>query len=264
MAPSSAAMYGLLAGNQFSNYIVRHGLPSIVQVATKQLGLTDGQKAMLLAAHTPGYLLTQVPAGLLTERVGARRLLTLNTAGAALMLSLAPIAVRVGGGARALALCFSGMALFHGPFIPCQAELKRQWLPTGPARAWALRFISMGGKVASFSATLTPWLCARLGWQGTAWAYGCATLAFSVLWEIVAADRPGPRPAAAPSKVVGGTRRAPDWRIFRVPSSLVVVLMHVAFNNLLTVFSITVFTFFDEVLGCSLEQTGRWLAWPPL
>jgi len=43
-----------------------------------------------------------------------------------------------------------------------------------------------------------------------------------------------------------------------------VVLLHIACNNLWTVFSANVFTYFDEVLGCSTLATGRWLALPPL
>ena len=47
--------------------------------------------------------------------------------------------------AVAMASALAMMALFHGPMIPCQSELKRQWLPAGAERAWALRFISVGG-----------------------------------------------------------------------------------------------------------------------
>lgn len=67
------------------------------QVASKELQLSDAAKAMLLSAHTPGYLLTQVPAGMLTQRLGAKRLLTLNTGGAAILLMLVPVAAARGG-----------------------------------------------------------------------------------------------------------------------------------------------------------------------
>ena len=74
----------------------------------------------------------------------------------------------------------------------------------GRERAWALRFISLGGKLAGFSTTLTPWLCVRLGWQGTAYTYGVFTLAFSALWETVAFDRP-----PTPAELIAG--RLPPW-----------------------------------------------------
>jgi hypothetical protein len=81
-------------------------------------------------------------------------------------------------------------------------------------------------------------------------------------------------------------KQAADWRIFRVPSVQAVVLLHIACNNLWTVFNTNVFIYFDEVLGvplpcpdlsdwipdrhvllapgCSTVATGRWLALPPL
>lgn len=94
--PPRGAMYALIAGNQLCNYCVRLALPSLVQVASKELGLSDSAKAMLLSAHTPGYLLTQVPSGMLTQQFGAKRLLTLNTGGAAVLLMLVPVAAGSG------------------------------------------------------------------------------------------------------------------------------------------------------------------------
>ena len=85
----------------------------------------------------------------------------------------------------AMAVAITVMGLFHGPMIPCQAELKRKWLPSGAERAWALRFISFGGKLASFSTTLTPWLCERVGWRGAMYFYGATTLGYSALWVLL-------------------------------------------------------------------------------
>ena len=59
-------------------------------------------------------------------------------------------------------------------------------------------------------------------------------------------------------------KQTADWRIFRVQSVQAVVLLHIACNNLWTVFNSNVFIYFDEVLGCSTVATGRWLALPPL
>ena len=98
-------MYALIAGNQMCNYAVRLALPSLVQVASKELQLSDAAKAMLLSAHTPGYLLTQIPSGMLTQRLGAKRLLTLNTGGAALLLMLVPVAAARGGARGAQGRC---------------------------------------------------------------------------------------------------------------------------------------------------------------
>lgn len=63
--------------------------------------------------------------------------------------------------AAAMACTLAAMALFHGPMIPCQSELKRQWLPAGAERAWALRFISFGGEHRLSSAKASDHLVAQ-------------------------------------------------------------------------------------------------------
>lgn len=118
--PRRYTMYAMIAGNQMCNYAVRLALPSLIQVASKELQLSDGARAMLLSAHTPGYLLTQIPSGILTQRLGAKRLLTLNTGGAAVLLLLVPSAA-ASGGARGVQMnchpCFlhtsSNLSLQH-------------------------------------------------------------------------------------------------------------------------------------------------------
>ena len=67
-----------------------------------------------------------------------------------------------------------------------------------------------------------------------------------------------------PSLGSNQNKQTADWRIFRVRSVQAVVLLHIACNNLWTVFNTNVFIYFDEVLGCSTIATGRWLALPPL
>eukprot|EP01052_Picozoa_sp_SAG31_P027534 SAG31_NODE_2584_length_5434_cov_3.784067_4_plen_447_part_00 len=266
---SRYAMYGLLAGNQFANYFVRNSLSALVQVASKQLGMSDSEKAVLLAAHTPGYLLTQLPAGMLTQNWGAKRLLLINTTGAGLTLLAIPAAAKLGG-PRALAAAIALMALFHGPFMPAQTEMKRNWLKAGSQRAWGTRLITLGGKMAAFATMVTPLLCAsRLGWAGVHYVYGGGCLAFSALWQFAAIDKPrsdsSTTKAAADitANAEGGTsQKAVEWRIFTVPSAQVVVLMHIACNNLWTTLDKIAFSFFDEVLGCSAVTAGAWLAFP--
>ena len=125
-APSRRTMYGLMAGTQFANYVTRSGASSLIQILCKDLRFfTDDQKALLLAAHTPGYSLTQIPAGMLTGRWGAKFLLFLNLFGSGCALLLAPTIAQAGaqrGVAWPLAVTFSAMGLFHGPMIPCQVR----------------------------------------------------------------------------------------------------------------------------------------------
>ena len=92
-----------------------------------------------------GYLLTQLPAGWLAQRFGAKLVLTLNMAGTAVLFSLLPSAVRAGGAASTLPVAglLTTMGLCQGGLIPAEAAINREWLagmePT--ARAWMLRVL---------------------------------------------------------------------------------------------------------------------------
>ena len=185
---------------------------------------------------------------------------------------MVPAAARLGG-PRALAGCIGLMALFHGPMMPAATEMKRNWLPAGPERAWGTRLVSLGGKAAGFATVLTPWLASSqlLGWAGVHYLYGLGCLGFSVLWHLSATDRPmdpeatGTKAGTAASTTSGNGRNCSgtgkdspaerkqlvEWRIFRVPSAQVVILMHIASNNVWTTLDKISFTYFDEVLGCS-------------
>ena len=90
--------------------------------------------------------------------------------------------------------------------------------------------------------------------------YGAGTVAFSCLWGLLARDTPADAGKAAsttqPIQQQQEQQRG-SWRIFAAPPIWAVVLMHTACNNVWTVMDKVVFTYFDEVLGCSALMTGN-------
>jgi MFS family permease len=193
----------------------------------------------------PGYLVTQIPAGYLIQRFGAKVLLTVNMIGTAMCTMVLPLTLS--GSAPIsltwLALTISGM--FQGSLIPGHQDMKRHWLPSGPGRAVANRIIGIGHSLnALLSTSLTPMLAERLGWRAVLRLYGLLALGFAGVWHAVATDRPAscqlePQPppaekaalgtAAVAAKVVGEGQAAPapekvfEPRIFTVPAVLVAV-----------------------------------------
>ena len=64
--------------------------------------------------------------------------------------------------------CLTAIGVAQGPMIPVQGALKANWLAQGPGRAWALRIIGLGGRVAGpVIRTMIAgiWLAFFSGWQ---------------------------------------------------------------------------------------------------
>ena len=143
-----------------------------------------------------GYLLTQLPAGWLAQRFGAKLVLTLNMAGTAVLFSLLPSAVRAGGAASTLPVAglLTTMGLCQGGLIPAEAAINREWLagmePT--ARAWMLRVLGFAHQLCHLLAT---WATPRLASSGRGWpavcaVYGGSAAVVTVLWQLFAASHP--------------------------------------------------------------------------
>ena len=178
-------MYLLISGGWCSNYLIRNSLPSLLPfVARAQVtttlsrthslshthslslalsravfpqGFSDAQLATLLGAFYPGYLLTQIPAGILATRVGAKIVLTSNMAATAVLTLAMPALAR--RGALPLAALLGTMGLFQGSLVPAGSLLQKDWLEgLGAQRPIIEQLMSVlgliGGNVAA--SALTP------------------------------------------------------------------------------------------------------------
>ena len=89
---------------------------------------------------------------------------------------------------------------------------------------------------------VTPRIASSYGWEYVCLLYGGFIGVFSVLWQLIAANKPGPRPAAAlktasatdaPVEPTGKETelKGVDWRIFGTPAVLAVCFAQVATNK---------------------------------
>ena len=153
---------------------------------------------------------------------------TVNVGANALFFLLTPIAARLAGPAG-IAACFAGLGLAQGPLIPARSVMMRDWLPQGPERAWAMRLMEMGIRVAPMISVATvPRMAAAYGWRSVPLAFGGVAAAFTVLWQLLAADGEESltrRRELKQQKEAGGgksTEAVVDWSIFSLPSVQVI------------------------------------------
>ncbi len=68
---------GILVFGSFVSYLLRSNISLAAPVMIADLGLTEIQWGWILAAFTTGYAIFQFPGGLLGDRFGPRRVLTI-------------------------------------------------------------------------------------------------------------------------------------------------------------------------------------------
>jgi MFS family permease len=144
--------------------------------------LTLTQVGVLKAVYTGGMAISQVPAGLLAERWGERRLLAAGTAVAALGY------VAVGASASgmlALMVLLLVSGLGSGVQHPLSSSLVAHAYETGPRRA-ALGTYNFAGDIGKIAVPAAVALAATfVGWRAASAVYGLLGVAGAVVIAIV-------------------------------------------------------------------------------
>ena len=164
------------------SFIDRLSWPPVIPLAARELGLTAAQAGGFMSAFFFGYLLTQLPGGLLADRIGVRRVLLSSllimgcfTAGIAWVsdfLSGAVLRFLAGVGSGAV-LAASVKAVYD------HYETKR--------RATAMGFLMTSAPLGLLLANLlTPLIAAGHGWRYSfLFAGGMTLIVFGLGWFIL-------------------------------------------------------------------------------
>lgn len=116
---------------------------------TEDLNLTKDQMALVLSSFFVAYAVAQVPSGWLSDRYGARIMLTIYLAAWSLCTGLMGLAY----GFVSLMLLRLGCGLFEAGAYPTCAGLIRKWIPFA-RRGLASGLISVGGRLGGATAPL--------------------------------------------------------------------------------------------------------------
>ena len=278
--PGRLRMYSLVIGYVSSLKIPRFAINTLIPFIVADLGLPAAFTPRLLAPFHYGYILSQIPGGVLAKRWGSVRLGSCQLALCAVILALVPGAGSLRGSQRlkvlAMTALMTGLGIFQGPMSPVTSQLNRAWMPAGVERAIAFRATGLAHSAAPlFGALITTRLGARAGWRSVCMAYAAGTATFTLLWTALARDRPevAAEPAArkAATRGVGaraGIRTQPResetrvgyWDILLVKPSLALGVFHMSFNFMdATRFQLSP-TIYMERFHCSPVQMGTYLA----
>lgn len=158
-----------------------------------ELSISQMQIGWIQWAFVLAYGLLQFPGGLLGQRLGSHRTLTvllLLAVAASLVMPLAPYAFR--GTALFITLFLSQLMLgiVHAPFMPTCAGVMEAWLPAG---RWALAqgLHTLGMQVgAAIAPPILVVLITALGWQPALMFASLPPLLLIALWAWYARSTP--------------------------------------------------------------------------
>lgn len=275
------AMYALISCFEMTNYLTRLAVPYLVAFIVRDQRFSEAQRAMLLNSFTPGYVLTQIPAGWGIQRWGCKPVIAANGCGiVAVMLSL-PLAAR--HGAAAVSACLFAFGVVQSTFAPALWTIKATWIPQGPERAWALMASGMGTTLAkNVAAFLTPLLAGRYGWQSAAATYGGAVGLYTASWLGCATERPkteaNPRgqllltPSSQADSSDGdgnvlAKKQHPfsPLQLMRAKPVLANTFLHMQHDlSELQILAAWSPTYYNQVLGVPLASVGAFTFWPML
>ena len=181
----------------------------------QEIHLTPGELSWIKGAFFWAYALAQVPAGWLSDRYGARVLMTVYIA----LWSLCTAATSLSAGFATLAIARIGCGLTEAGAYPASSSILTRWSHIN-WRGMGSSLISTGGRIGG---AVVPWLTAFVviqfsSWRWAGWIYGAAGLVVAVGFWKVFRDHPSEHPLvneAERSLLAEGREAAPVRKVPR-------------------------------------------------
>ena len=175
-----SALIGLLAAAHFSHHVLTALIAPLLPFIRNEFNLSYAQTGVVGSAFTIAYGLSQLPAGWLADRVGARWLLLAGITGVAAAGALVGLAP--GFAAVLAALLFMGVV--GGGYHPASSSVIARAVPE-ERRGRAMGIHIIGGSSSYFLAPLiAAGLVSLVGWRGSFMLLSApvAVLGFVLFW----------------------------------------------------------------------------------
>jgi ACS family glucarate transporter-like MFS transporter len=197
----------LLFAASFIAYILRTNMSIAGEAMMGELGMSQVQLGIVLAAFAWGYAIFQFPGGVFGDRIGGRKALTLMlVAWGAVTLATAAIPSTALAGTTVtvavLAVLRFGMGAVQAPLYPVTSGgTTSAWFPVS---GWALpNGLTNAGLTLGSAATgpLIAWLMTTVGWRLSFVVTAPFALLLAAVWWWYARDRPAEHPGVSQAEL---------------------------------------------------------------
>ncbi len=157
-----------------------------------QVRLSKQQIGSVLGVFFFTYALLQVPAGWFSDRLGARKMLSLYILLWSILTGITGSVTSLTG----LLVARLGFGFAQAGAYPTSSAIVRNWIPLAQ-RGRSSALIAFGGRLgATLAPFLTMWLILNIGgWRPTLWLYGVAGVLIAAAYFAIVRDRPSEHPA---------------------------------------------------------------------
>jgi len=168
------------------NFMDRSALSYVIAPLQQEFGLNNAQFGLLYAAFGLSYLIMTLVGGILVDRFGPRRILSLFSA----LWSLVSAMMALTTGFFSILCLRVLLGVAEGPAFPALTRVSADWLPQqerGRALAMSLAAIPLASVIG---APLISNLVIFFGWQWMFVILGGGGLIWSLLWYRLFRDQP--------------------------------------------------------------------------
>jgi ACS family glucarate transporter-like MFS transporter len=182
----------------FLTILARAGISGAKVEMARDLSISDVTFGLVFGAFALGYAVFMVPCGLLADRWGPRKSLSLSV----LLWSSFTMLTGLATGVAALIGIRFLFGLAEAGVFPQATRALHNW--TQPReRGVALGFLNMGSRLgAAFGLAITPISVERLGWRQTFVLLGIIGVIWAVIWFCWFRDNPASYPEASEPNVI--------------------------------------------------------------
>jgi ACS family sodium-dependent inorganic phosphate cotransporter len=235
----------------------------------EHFGWSQTQKGLVLASFFIGYLLFMFPAGLIANRFGGKRVLSVAVLTWSIFTLLTPLAASFS--IAALVTARIGMGIGEAAMFPATYEIFGRWVPP-MERARAIARFTSGIPVGTLVGLMgSGLLVQRFGWSMPFYGFGALGFFWLFIWVQQVANDPAAdtRLRAEERALLQATQPATQTmqrttlrRLLLHRSVAGIIAGHVAFTWTLYILLSWLPSYFREVHGLSIAQSGLFSAAP--
>jgi MFS transporter, ACS family, D-galactonate transporter len=160
------------------NYIDRANLGVAMPTLSKEFGITNESKGLILGAFFWTYALFQLPSGWFVDKVGPR----VSYAVAVIWWSVFTAATAIAKGFTSLFGFRLLLGIGEAPAYPTNAKAVAEWFPKSE-RAFATSIYDSGARAGSVAAfPLCTWVIGSYGWRTSFVVTGAIGVLWAVAW----------------------------------------------------------------------------------
>ena len=186
MRPTRARLWvlALITGATLINYLDRTVISVAAPLLSEDLHLDPAWMGIAFAAFSWTYAASQIPGGILLDRIGVRLTYFLSIG----LWSLCTAAQGLSHGVISLLAARLALGIAESPAFPCNSRVLSTWFPQ-QERARATGIYSIGQYFGlAFLSPVLFWVSGHFGWRALFGLVGVLGLAYSVLWLLLYRD----------------------------------------------------------------------------